>query len=103
MLEVTEWAREILVRADAAARRLNPRARVRLSRTAAPAVELRAEVPAGAIRTELVEAPEAGDESLEIGDATVYVAGDVEGLLDVEEPHDRIVLKPAGSPHNTHP
>ena len=97
MLDVTPWAHEILRRADDAARRLNPDARVRLSRAPAAAVELRTSAPAGAIHTELVDEPSDDDQVLELGDVKVYVAADVDGLIDVEEPHDRIVLKPHGS------
>ncbi|MCA1831003.1 MAG: hypothetical protein ABR552_01135 [Actinomycetota bacterium] len=100
MLEFSGWAEEILRRADEAARRLNPDARVRLSRAPAAAVELRTAAPAGAITTELVDAARAGDTTVDVGGAVVYVAEGIEGLIDVEEPHDRIVLKPAGSPHN---
>ena len=103
MVELTDWAREILSRADAAARRLNPDARVRLSLSLAPPIELRAQVPAGALRTELVDTPEPGDQELSLGDATIYLAAGIDGLLDVEEPHDRIVLRPSGSPPNVHP
>ena len=101
MLEFSEWAVDILRRADLAARRFNPRARVRLARDGAAAAELRARVPGGTMRSELVEEPSPGDVAVELGGLTIYVSSDVEGLIDVEEPHDRIVLKPFGSPHTS--
>lgn len=103
MVEFSAWATTILRRADEAARRFNPDARVRLSRTPAIGRELRAQVAPGAVTTELVDAPQPGDVTVDLGGIVIYVAGDVEGLIDVEEPHDRIVTKPAGSPHNEHP
>lgn len=88
MLEFTEWAKEILSRADEAARRLNPDARVRLARVN------------GGLAPQLTDAPEQGDEVVDLGGATVLVEQGLEGLVDIEEPHDRIVLRPAGSTPN---
>jgi hypothetical protein len=88
MIEVTEWARDILTRSHAAARRFNEEAAIRLARTSS------------GVEAVLAEGPEPGDQTLEIGEATVYVEAGLEGLVDVEEPHDRLVLKPPGSPHN---
>jgi hypothetical protein len=88
VIEFTEWARDIISKAYAAARRLNPDANIRLARTGRGVQPL------------LAEHPEPGDREVTIGDITIYVEGDLNGLVDVEEPHDRIVLKPAGSPHN---
>ena len=89
MLEFTDWAKEILQRADSGARRLNPDARVRLVR-AGPSME-----------AVLTDAPEADDVAVQIGEAVIFVQPALEGLVDVEEPHDRIVLRPAGSQPNT--
>lgn len=88
MLEFTDWAREILGKASEAARRLNPDARVRLARAGAGVQPL------------LAEEPRPGDEEISLGSATIWVEAGLDGLIDIEEPHDRIVLKPAGSPHN---
>ena len=88
MLEVTEWATDILGRAQAAARRFNPNARIRLTR-----VDDR-------VQAVLAEGALPGDQEVEIGDMTLLVEDGLEGLLDVEEPHDRLVLRPAGSTPN---
>ncbi len=88
MLEISDWARDIVTRAHAAATRFNPDAKIRLARTG-PGVE-----------AVLVERPEPDDERIDVGGATLYVERGLEGLLDVEEPHDRIVLRPTGSSPN---
>ena len=88
MLEFTDWAKEILERADSGARRLNPDARVRLVRSG------------GSMQAVLSDAPEVDDIVVPIGDAEIFVERDLEGLVDIEEPHDRIVLRPAGSQPN---
>lgn len=90
-IEVTEWAREILERSQAAATRFNPKARIRLARTEA------------GVQAVLTEEPDPSDEAVTVGPVTVYVERGLEGLLDVEEPHDRLVLRPPGSPPNVRP
>lgn len=87
-LEFTDWAKDILGRSQEAARRFNPRARVRLV--------LEDEL----MEARLAEEAEPGDVEVDAGDVTVLVAPGIEGLVDVEEPHDRIVLRPAGSTPN---
>ena len=87
-IEFTEWAKDILQRADSGARRLNPDARVRLVRSGAVMEAVLADA----------RAPE--DDEIAIGDATIFVERGLEGLVDVEEPHDRLVLKPLGSQPN---
>ncbi|HJP64701.1 MAG TPA: hypothetical protein VKA30_00185 [Actinomycetota bacterium] len=88
MIEFTEWARDILQRAQTAAARFDPQARVRLARVG-PGVE--------AI---LVHAPEPGDIEADAGGVVVFVEQGLAGVVDVEEPHDRLVLRPAGSTPN---
>ena len=88
MLEFTDWAKEILQRADAGARRLNPAARVRLVRAGS------------SMEAVLSDQPDAGDDVVSIGNAEIFVERGLEGLVDIEEPHDRIVLKPTGSQPN---
>jgi len=88
MLEFTDWAKEILQRADAGARRLNPDARVRLVRSG------------GSMQAVLSDTPDADDVIVPIGNAEIFVERNLEGLVDIEEPHDRIVLRPAGSQPN---
>lgn len=87
-IEFTDWAKDILQRADAGARRLNPDARVRLVR-------------AGALmEAVLADAPGDEDDVISIGDATIFIERGLQGLVDIEEPHDRLVLKPLGSQPN---
>lgn len=88
MIEVTDWATDILTRAHDAARRFNPQARIRLARID------------GGVQAVLTEAPEPGDREVEVGAMTLYVEHGLDGLVDVEEPHDRLVLRPAGSAPN---
>jgi hypothetical protein len=82
----TDWALDILARADAAARRFNPEARLRLL-SDGPAVAF-----------QLVDEQVAGDEVIE-HDAgfTLYVEPGLDGIVDVVEPHDRLILRPPGS------
>jgi hypothetical protein len=88
VIEVTEWARDILTRSHEAARRFNAEATIRLVRTST------------GVEAVLADGPEAGDQEVSVGDATIYVEAGLEGLVDVEEPHDRLVLKPPGSAPN---
>jgi hypothetical protein len=88
MVEFTDWARDILSRSQQAARRFNPDAVIRLARTGA------------GVQAVLAEGPEPGDQPEKVDGVTVYVESGLEGLVDVEEPHDRLVLRPAGSPPN---
>ena len=88
MIEVTDWATDILTRAQEAARRFNPEARIRLARID------------GGVQAVLTDAPEPGDREIEVGGMTLYVEDGLDGLVDVEEPHDRLVLRPAGSAPN---
>ena len=87
-IELTEWARDILARSQEAARRFNPDARIRLARTASGAQAL------------LTDAPEPDDAVVQTDAMTLYVERGLEGLIDVEEPHDRLVLRPLGSAPN---
>jgi hypothetical protein len=88
VIEVTEWARDILGRSQAAAVRFNPGTVIRLVRTA------------DGVEARLADGPEPTDQPVEAGDAKVFAEDGLEGVLDIEEPHDRIVLKPPGSPAN---
>jgi hypothetical protein len=88
MIEFTDWARDILVKSHAAATRFNPAAKIRLARTA------------GAVQAQLTDQPSPDDEKVDLGEMTLYVERGLSGLVDVEEPHDRLVLRPAGSPPN---
>jgi hypothetical protein len=88
MIEVTDWARDILSRSQKASSRFNPDAVIRLARID------------GEVQAILAEEPLPNDERLQVGDVTLYLEKGLEGLLDVEEPHDRLVLRPSGSPPN---
>jgi hypothetical protein len=87
-IELTDWARDILRRSQEAARRFNPDARIRLARTAT------------GVETVLTDSPDPADVEVEDDGVTIYVEEGLTGLLDVEEPHDRLVLKPPGSTPN---
>jgi len=88
VIEFTPWAVEVLARAHHAATRLNPDARLRLSQRG------------GVMGSALTDRPMEGDAEARVGEITVFVAADVDGLVDVEVPHDRLVLRPAGSAPN---
>lgn len=85
MIAFTDWAVDILARADAAARRFNPDARLRLRADGRDVV------------FELTDGPGPGDRSIdhEAG-FTLFVAEGLEGTVDVVEPHDRLILRPPG-------
>ncbi|MGH2655599.1 MAG: hypothetical protein ACRDIZ_02670 [Actinomycetota bacterium] len=91
MIDATDWARDILIRAHAAARRFNPDATIRVARAS------------GQVQAVLAEAPAPDDQALRLDDVTVYVEAGLEGRIDVEEPHDRLVLRPPGSAPNLRP
>lgn len=88
MIQVTDWARDILNRSQEASRRFNPDAVIRLASIG------------GVVQAVLAEEPLPTDERLEVGGMTLYLEHGLEGLLDVEEPHDRLVLRPPGSTPN---
>lgn len=82
MIDVTERAADLLAKADGAARRFNPDARIRL-------------VPDRVgVRFVLSDGPEAGDVAVERSGVTFFVDASLEGIVDIEEPHDRLVLRP---------
>ena len=85
MIEFTEWATDILARSDAAARRFNADARVRVVRADE------------GVRFELVDRMEPGDQVVEREGFTLYVESGLEGVVDVVEPHDRLILRPPAS------
>jgi hypothetical protein len=88
VLEFTDWALDILRRSHEAARRFNPDAAVRVYRTA------------GGVRFALTDHPEPGDRTIDQPGFELLVEDGVEGLIDVVEPHDQLVLRPAGSAPN---
>lgn len=88
MIQFTDWAKEILNKSQSAAARFNPSVKIRLARVG------------GSVQAVLAEAPEPGDQSADVDGMTLFVEEGLEGLVDVEEPHDRLVLKPLGSKPN---
>jgi hypothetical protein len=88
MIEVTAWAREILTKSQQAAARFNPAAKIRLTRAR------------GGVQAALTDAPDPADQQIDLDGMTLYVESGLEGLIDIEEPHDRVVLRPLDSkPH----
>jgi hypothetical protein len=85
VLEFTDWAIEILSRADAAARRFNPDARVRVVRGD------------GGVRFELTDEAAPTDAVIEHASGfTLFAEAGLEGTVDVVEPHDRLILRAPG-------
>ena len=91
VIEFTEWARDILRRTQTAAVRFDPAARVRLARTRS------------GVEAVLVHEGESGDLEADAGGVIVFVEHGLDGLVDIEEPHDRLVLRPPGSTPNVRP
>ena len=86
MLAFTDWAIEILSRADAAARRFNPDVLVRVVREASSGV-----------RFELTDEGDPTDQVLEHPSGfTLLVQDGLEGTVDVVEPHDQLILRSPG-------
>ncbi len=84
MLDVTELAAGVLRSADAAARRFNPDARIRLR-------------PGGrGLVTDLADAPGDDESSVTIAEVEIIVADNLAGTIDAGD-HDTLVLVP-GSP-----
>jgi hypothetical protein len=84
-LEFTQWASEILQRTHEAARRLNPDATVRLSRGD------------GGVEFALTDERAPGDLLVRGDGFELLVEDGLEGIVDVVEPHDRLILRPPGS------
>ncbi|MGH2594862.1 MAG: hypothetical protein ACRDH7_02730 [Actinomycetota bacterium] len=81
MIEITERAVELLAKAATAARRFDPSACIRV-------------VGDGdGVRFELIDVPDAQDLGIERSGFTLYVQPALAGVVDVEEPHDRLVLR----------
>lgn len=85
MIEITERASELLEKAATAARRFDPNACIRLVGDR------------DGVRFELTDAPESLDIGIERSGFTLYVEPALAGVVDVEEPHDRLVLRPTGA------
>ena len=84
MIELTPRAREILAKAEAAARRFDPDARIRLIREGT------------GVSFAFAHDPADDDEVIDAGDVRLFVEAGLAGVVDVTEPHDQLVLR-----HNT--
>ena len=85
MLAFTEWAIDILSRADQAARRFNPDARVRVVREGT------------GVRFELTDEVGPTDRVVDHPSGfTLLVEEGLEGTIDVVEPHDQLILRAEG-------
>jgi Fe-S cluster assembly iron-binding protein IscA len=81
VIEISERAVELLAKAATAAKRFDPNACIRV-------------VGDGdGVRFELTDAPGSDDLGIERSGFTLYVERELAGVVDVEEPHDRLVLR----------
>jgi hypothetical protein len=86
VIEFTEWSTDILRRSHEAARRFNPSATLRMGRGAG-----------GRVTFELTDERGEGD-VLVHGDGFDLLAEEgLDGIVDVVEPHDQLILRPPGS------
>ena len=85
MIEFTAWATDILQRTHEAARRFNPAATVRVSRAG------------GGVEFALTDEPRDGDRLVRGDGFDLFVEEGLDGIVDVVEPHDRLILRPSGS------
>lgn len=88
-LAFTDWAKEILQRSHAAARRFNPSATVRLHRDG------------NGVAFTLTDDPDPGDELVAGEGFELLVEPGLEGTVDVVEPHDRLILRPPTDPERS--
>lgn len=84
MIEVTERAADLLRRSVDAARRFQPSVGIRVSRRG------------GGVDFGLATEPSEGDSTVDCESLSLWIEAGLEGTIDVEEPHDRLVLRPAG-------
>jgi hypothetical protein len=85
VIEFTDWATDILSRSDAAARRFNPDARVRVIHDG------------DGVRFELTDRSHPDDQVVRREGFTLYAEPGLEGIVDVVEPHDQLILRSPGS------
>ena len=89
MIGFTDWAIEILSKAEQAARRYNPDARIRVVRDGA------------GVRFDLTDEPEPSDAVVDREGFTLFVQHGLEGVVDVVEPHDRLILRSPADPERS--
>ncbi len=85
MIEFTDWATEILQRTHEAARRFDPFATVRLTRSG------------DGVQFSLADEPGDGDRLVQGDGFEILVQEGLDGTVDVVEPHDQLILRPPGS------
>jgi hypothetical protein len=85
MIEFTEWASDILRRSHEAARRFNADASVRLFRKGE------------GVAFELTDERSSGDLAVRGEGFELLVEEGLDGIVDVVEPHDQLILRPPGS------
>lgn len=85
----TAWATDILRRSHTAARRFNPEATVRLHRVG------------DGLEFSLTDERFDTDELVSGDGFELWVQAGLEGTVDVVEPHDRLILRPAGDPERS--
>ncbi len=88
-MEFTEWATEILQRTHQAARRLNPEAFVRLAKVG------------GGVEFALTDERHATDRLIEGDGFQLLVEDGLDGVVDVVEPHDRLILRAPDDPERS--
>lgn len=82
MLDITEAATEVLHRAHDAAVRFNPDARMRIH------------YRGDHVEIGLTDEPGDDDETIEHDGLVLFVAPGIEGVLDVSEEHDHLMVRP---------
>jgi hypothetical protein len=84
-IEFTEWATEILRRSYSSARRFNPHVSLRLRRVGS------------GVEFALTEDRDPADDVVSGDGFELRVERGLEGIVDVVEPHDQLILRPPGS------
>jgi hypothetical protein len=86
VIEFTDWATDILRRSHEAARRFNPNATLRMARGAD-----------GSVTFELADERAEGDVLVPGDGFDLLAEKGLDGIVDVVEPHDRLILRPPGA------
>jgi hypothetical protein len=86
VIEFTDWARDILRRSHEAARRFNPNATLRMARGGD-----------GRVAFVLTDERQEGDVLVHGDGFDLLCEEGLDGIVDVVEPHDQLILRPPGS------
>jgi hypothetical protein len=86
VIEFTDWATDILRRSHEAARRFNPNATLRMARGAD-----------GRVTFEFADERAEGDVLVSGDGFDLLAEAGLDGIVDVVEPHDRLILRPPGA------